>query len=429
MVRHDARRMLGGRPAARLAASLIAAVALLLAGAGCGAKPQWNAPGQKQPDQAKPPAVQLAISNPADGATNVATSTEINYTTDAVSSAVQLTDAGGGQVDGALQPDSSTWMPAKQLKWATQYTAKITGTNAKGESESKTVSFTTMAKPGSLARVSSMFGDGQVVGVGMPVIVTFGVDVAKDQRAAVQKRMFVTSTPSQEGAWNWFNAHEVHFRPKAYWQPGTTLQVRLATGGLPIGGKWYGAADVNVKATVGPKILMVADNATKQMTVTRDGQVLRTIPVSFGKSSTPTSSGNFIVMIKNKSEWFDSSTFGIPAGASGGYRTLVYWTQRLTWDGEYIHSAPWSVGDQGRRNVSHGCTNVSPANAEWLYNQTHIGDPVIIKGTEDRVKWGNGWTDWEMSFDQYVKGSAVPYVAPSTQPSVPASPEPTPSHS
>ena len=82
--------------------------------------------------------------------------------------------------------------------------------------------------------------------------------------------------------------------------------------------------------------------------------------------------------------------------------------QRLTWSGQYIHAAPWSVGSQGKRNVSHGCTNVSDGNAKWLYDNTHIGDPVVVRGTPRKLDWGNGWTDWDRPWDQYVKGSALP---------------------
>jgi hypothetical protein len=122
-------------------------------------------------------------------------------------------------------------------------------------------------------------------------------------------------------------------------------------------------------------------------------------------------------MIKNEWEWFDSASFGVPNDSADGYRTKVYYPQRITWDGEYIHSAPWSEGDQGKRNVSHGCTNISAANAQWLYGITQIGDPVIIKGTEEHVKWQNGWTDWDVPWAVYVKGSAIPYTPPAAAPS------------
>jgi len=126
-------------------------------------------------------------------------------------------------------------------------------------------------------------------------------------------------------------------------------------------------------------------------------------------------------MVKNEWEWFDSSTYGVPVDAGEGYRTKVSWPMRLTWGGQYIHAAPWSVADQGHTNVSHGCTNVSMQAADWLWHQVHLGDPVIVKGTERGLDWGDGWTDWNVSFDQYKKGSALPAAA--------ASPTPAPSPS
>ena len=410
---HPSTRVIGRRRLAALAAGL----ALSLLTAACSDNPKWRKPGETGPQDKTPP-VEVAVTAPAEGATDVPTSAEIAYTVNnADSSTVELTDAAGAKVDGALRADKSSWVPAAQLRWSTQYTAKITGTNSTGKSESKTLTFTTMAKPANTARASTVIADNQVVGVGMPIIVSFSSDVGKDQRAGVQKRMFVVSDPPQEGIWHWFSAKEVHYRPKEYWQANTKISVRVAVGGVQIAGSRWGLQDLSIRATVGPKFMMVADNATKMMTVTRDGEVLRQIPVSFGKPSSPSASGNMIIMIKNEWEWFDSSSFGVPSDSPDGYRTKVYWPQRLTWDGEYIHAAPWSEKDQGKRNVSHGCTNISMAHAQWLWQQTRIGDPVIIKGTEQRLKWGNGWSDWDRPWEEYVKGSAIPYTPPALDPS------------
>jgi lipoprotein-anchoring transpeptidase ErfK/SrfK len=415
------------RPAGRYgAAALALAVALVVGGCG-GDSARWYSPDGSPAagdDPAAAAPVNVAVTSPADGATNVPAAAEIAFTTDAASSTVELTDAAGAKVDGTLRPDKSSWVPGQMLKWSTRYTAKVTGTSAAGKAESKTVTFTTMAKPGNTAKASTVIGDGQVVGVGMPIMISFSRAIPKDQRANVQKRLFVTSDPPQEGIWYWWNDKEAHFRTKEYWQAGTKLSVRAAIGGLSLGGNLFGSADLTINASVGPKTIMVADNTNKQMTVTRDGVLLRTIPVSFGKKSTPSASGNFIIMIKNEWEWFDSASFGVPNDSADGYRTKVYYPQRLTWDGEYIHSAPWSEGDQGRRNVSHGCTNISAANAKWLYEITHIGDPVIIQNTEQHVKWQNGWTHWEKPWSEYVKGSAIPYVAPA-EPSTGPSDDPS----
>jgi len=369
----------------------------------------WHAPGSQATTGAPGAPV---ITAPADGSTNVPTSAEIALTGAAATTTITLTDSTGAAVEGKLRPDRSTWLPATQLKYKTTYTATLGGTGKK-------VTFTTMDRPNRLVRVSTPLFDGQVYGVALPIVVDLGSDIPTDQRANVERRLLVTSVPAQVGAWHWFSGSEVHYRPREYWQEGTTLSVRLATGGLPLGGTAYGARDVTIQATIGEKIVMSTDDATHTMTVQRRDQVVRSIPVSLGKPSKPSSSGAMVVMAKNQSELFVSTTPG------DSYRVMVYWTQRLTWDGEYLHAAPWSVGDQGKRNVSHGCTNMSTENARWLFGISHVGDPVIVKGTPRKLAWGNGWSDWDRAWEEYVKGSALP--APASGPANPGSGTATPS--
>jgi len=128
------------------------------------------------------------------------------------------------------------------------------------------------------------------------------------------------------------------------------------------------------------------------------------MPVSLGKPSTPSSSGTMVVMEKMTETVFDTTD----ELGSAGYRVNIQYAQRLTWSGQYIHSAPWSTGAQGHRNVSHGCVNVSPSNARWLFSKTLIGDPVTVKGTGHKLVYSNGWTPWNVSWAQFVKGSALP---------------------
>jgi lipoprotein-anchoring transpeptidase ErfK/SrfK len=423
-MQHEARPILPSGRTTRRSFMLVAGAAVL---ASCttdaGGKPPAAASPSSSPSPTAGPPVTAQITAPADGAANLPTAMEVAVTAgNAARTELVFVDPAGERIEAVPHQVAGSWVPARQLKYTTRYEARLTVTGSDGKTANATTSFTTMKKPGSLAKVTSVVNDGQTVGVAMPFIVNFGVDVTKDQRAAVQRRLTVVSDPPQEGTWNWFSGKEVHFRPKEYWQSGTKLSLRAAVGGLPIGGKWYGERDLAISATVGRKFLMEVENKTHQLTVTQDGQVVRTIPVSNGRASNPSASGNFVIMIKNEWEWFDSSTFGLPNDSKGGYRLKVYWPQRITWDGEYLHSAPWSVGDQGKRNVSHGCTNLSPANAEWLWKQTLIGDPVIIRNTEEHVKWANGWTDWDISWEEYVKGSAVPYQPPQPTASPSASP-------
>ncbi|MCY9555732.1 Ig-like domain-containing protein, partial [Paenibacillus apiarius] len=306
------------------------------------------------------------------------------------------------------------------LEYGQTYTATVTATGDDGKPATATSTFTTMAKPAKQIRVTSFLGDNQVVGVGMPLIVKFGRAIPEDYRDDIQRRMTVTSKPAQEGIWHWVSPTEVRYRPKTFWKANSTVSYKVQAGGLPLGGGWYGRADLSVDVKIGPSFVMTVDNRTKRMTVTRDGKVVKTIPVSLGKKSTPSSSGTMVVMEKLGSTVFDTRSEPDPANR---YVTEIDYAQRLTWGGEFIHAAPWSEGDQGYTNVSHGCTNVSAAAADWLMGITQVGDPVTVKGTEVKLEQGNGLTAWNMSWDEYVKGSALPVPA-GLKPTQSATPHP-----
>ncbi|MGC5661664.1 Ig-like domain-containing protein [Micromonospora sp. WMMD723] len=409
-----------GRRRVLAAGVLAAALALTSACTGSGGdKPSsWQGGGEEAAPKAS-----ATITEPKADATDVPASTGIVFTAkDAKDTTVTLTDAAGKAVEGKLAADGASWVPDGTLEYGEKYTATVTATGEDGKPATATSAFTVMAKPDKQVRVTSFLGDNQVVGVGMPLIVKFGRAVPEDYRDDVQRRMTVTSTPAQEGVWHWVSPTEVRYRPKEFWQSGTTISYRVRAGGLPMGGGWYGRSDLTVDVKVGPSVVMQVDNKTKRMTVTKDGKVVKTIPVSLGKKSTPSSSGTMVVIEKLRKTVFDTME---ELGPEEGYRTKIDYAQRLTWGGEFIHAAPWSEGQQGTTNVSHGCVNVSMKDGAWLFANTKIGDPITVKGTERKLQNGNGWTDWNMSWDQYVKGSALPYEPDAGQPDAGNTPTPS----
>ncbi|MEU7653513.1 Ig-like domain-containing protein [Micromonospora taraxaci] len=413
-------RLIRGGGRRRVFAAGLLAVALAFTSActdGDGGKPSsWHGGGETPAPKAA-----ATISEPAADAKDVPASTGITFTTkDAQETTVELKDAAGKAVEGTLAADGKSWLPAGALAYGTAYTATVTATGDDGRPATATSTFTTMAKPGNQVRVTSFLGDNQVVGVGMPLIVKFSRGIPEDYRDDVQRRMTVTSTPAQEGIWHWVSPTEVRYRPKEFWKTDSKVSYRVQAGGLPMGDGWYGRADLSVDIKIGPAVVMTVDNKTKRMTVTRNGSVIKTIPVSLGKKSTPSSSGTMVVIEKLRKTVFD--TFE-ELGPEEGYRTKIDFAQRLTWGGEFIHAAPWSEGQQGTTNVSHGCVNVSMANGDWLFKNTQIGDPITVKGTERKLQNGNGWTDWNMSWDEYVKGSALPYEPPADPDTTPTTPD------
>ncbi|MEV4478945.1 L,D-transpeptidase [Micromonospora coxensis] len=397
--------------------ALALAASLALTGCGDGEKkaefvggttaPSTDASQAPEPGDTSAPAASLTVT-PADGAKSRPVSTEISAKIPGGGkvSSVTLASADGKQVEGTMRLDGSSWVPSTPLKYGTSYTATVTGTGAGGETRQGTSTFTTMAKPKSMISSGLYLFDDRTYGVAMPVVVEFHPGIPEKDQAAVQKRMFVKTDPPQPGAWHWvYNGTQAYYRAPEYWKPGTTLDVRIALAGVPLSNGRYGNVDRSATAKIGRAFEMKVDNATKKMTVLQDGQVVRTIPVSLGKKSTPSSSGTMVVMEKKEKTVFDTMDSPDPENR---YRVDIDYAQRLTWGGEYIHAAPWSEGVQGRQNVSHGCVNVSMAMGRWLFAQTKIGDPITVTGTSRKLTAGNGWTAWSLSWSEFVKGSALP---------------------
>jgi lipoprotein-anchoring transpeptidase ErfK/SrfK len=380
------------------AAQLVTVVALgsVVAAAGCTGNPI---------DRVLPPPKPKIAVKLADNARDVPISAEIAAeVTEGKIDTVTLTDGKGATVAGAMRSDGSSWVPGKALKHKETYTARIAAKNDRGGTATTTTTFTTMGKPSRQTQTTLYAQSGETYGVAMPLTVDFDPPVPKAARAGVQNRLFVTTNPPQPGVWSWTSdGSQVYYRAPDFWKPGTKISVRAALQGLPMGKGGYGDKDRTASATIAKdKVTMEINNKTKQMSVFKNNKLARKIPVSMGKPSTPTSSGKMVIMEK-----FDQTVFDT-RGSADPYVVTVQDAQRLTWGGEFIHSAPWSVGSQGYANVSHGCTNVSPADASYLMRTSHVGDLVEIKGTEVTLDPGNGWTAWNQSWAEYLKGSALP---------------------
>ncbi len=392
------------RPLAVLAAALV-----LLAA--CTKTPTIQQPDQQatapsSPTPAPGPPATVALT-PAKGTTGAPASTEIGVkVTDGTIESVALADDAGTALTGFLRPDNSSWVPDQPLKYGSRYTATVTAVSADGRKTTETTDFTTMAKPGKrLGTGLYLFAD-KTYGVAMPVVVEFESNVPSSARAAIQSRLFVKTTPDQPGAWSWTSSKQVMYRAKDYWQPGTKIDVRVALEGLPIGDGRFGDMDRRGQGNISKdRIELIVENSTKQMTVKKNGETIKTIPVSLGRDSMPSSSGTTVIMEKLAKTVFDTMNDPNPANR---YRTDIDYAQRLTWGGEFIHAAPWSVQHQGVRNVSHGCVNVSMENAKYLFDLTRIGDPVTTRGTGRDLAPGNGFTAWDKNWDEWVKGSALP---------------------
>ncbi|WNG91338.1 Ig-like domain-containing protein [Mycobacterium sp. ITM-2016-00318] len=340
-----------------------------------------------------------------DGAVGVAVDQPVTVGAEdgVLGSVTMVNDDEGVPIAGQLSPDGLTWHTTEPLGYNTRYTLQAQSLGL-GGATSQQMTFQTHS-PENLTVPYLLPNDGEVVGIGQPVAVRFDENIPN--RLAAQRAITVTTNPPVEGAFYWLSNREVRWRPAQYWKPGTTVDVAVNTYGVDLGDGLFGQENVTTHFTIGDEVIATVDDSTKTMTVRQNGEVVKTMPVSMGKNSTPTNNGTFIVGDRFGHLVMDSSTYGVPSNSANGYRTEVDYATQISYSGIYVHAAPWSVGSQGYSNVSHGCLNVNTSNAQWFYNNTKRGDIVEISNTVGSILPGeDGLGDWNIPWEQWRAGNA-----------------------
>lgn len=339
-----------------------------------------------------------------DGAVGVTVDAPVTVNVaDGVLAAVTMVNENGKLVSGELSADGVHWKTTEPLGYNRSYTLNAKALGLGGEATRQFTFQTTSPAHLTMPYVAPL--DGEVVGVGQPVAVQFDENIA--DRAAAEKAIKITTNPPVDGAFYWLNNREVRWRPEHFWKPGTSVDVAVNTYGVDLGDGMFGEDNVKMHFSIGDEVIATADDSTKTITVRINGEVVKTIPTSMGKNSTPTANGIYIVGQRYKHIIMDSSTYGVPVNSPNGYRTDVNWATQISYSGIFVHSAPWSVGAQGYTNTSHGCLNVSPSNAVWFYEHVKRGDIVEVTNTVGGILPGtDGLGDWNVPWDQWRAGNA-----------------------
>jgi lipoprotein-anchoring transpeptidase ErfK/SrfK len=385
---------------------VVGLVAVLAAVAGCtsssgsgGSGGSGGRPAAGTTAQAAPATVAVL---PAADAAAVAPGDPVTVTAKGGTLTTVTVSGAAGAVKGALNPARTTWTSTDDLGFGARYTVTAQATNATGQTTSKTSSFTTARATKTVFPAVAPLR-GTTVGVGMPIRVFFDNPVT-DRKAALARMKVTTSVPTV-GAWRWFSDTEVHWRPKVYWKAGTKVALDTDLRGVSLGPGTYGSenADRHVDFTIGASHVSVADARTHRLKVYVNGKLTKDFPASLGKEvkGRYTHSGVHVVTEKKRAMTMDSSTYGLALDA-GGYKTPVQFATRISNSGEFVHAAPWSVAQQGRSNVSHGCVNLAPAAAAWFFGISQPGDVVSVTGTPvpltgkdtDVPDWTIPWSQW-----------------------------------
>ncbi|MFE2642841.1 L,D-transpeptidase [Streptomyces nigra] len=315
-------------------------------------------------------------------------------------------DATGRHVAGELSADGTRWHSTSPLAADARYTVRVSTEDEDGAPGRKVVTFDT-SRPASQKPLTVTFGPrAGKYGVGQPVTAKLSAPVrTKEERATVERALRVESIPAVSGAWHWVDDKELHYRPKDYWPAGATVRARSNLEGIRVGDRLRGGKSKSLSLDIGDRVIAVTDAGSHVMTVYRNGEVIREIPVTTGKPGYDTRNGVKVVLAKEGTVRMTSASIG----SSDFYDLIVHHSVRVTNSGEYVHAAPWSTGSQGYANVSHGCTGMSTANAAWFYETIKEGDivEVVNSGGEMMAPFGNGYGDWNLSWRKWRGGSAL----------------------
>ncbi|MGW3493774.1 L,D-transpeptidase [Streptomyces sp. NPDC001020] len=273
------------------------------------------------------------------------------------------------------------------------------GSAADTTSDSAAPRATAASQPGPepLKRLSGAhvnIADGQTVGVGMPISVTFSRPVPQARRADTERQLKVVA--GAEGSWSWvkdrnlLDGQRVDFRPRTYWKPGTKVTVHAGSG-------------ITRHFTVGRSLVATVNVRTHTMKVVKDGST-RTVPITAGAPGMDTWNGTMIVSDKARKVFMDSRTVGYGDAYADYYRYAVH----LTASGTYLHQNPKADTYAGRQNVTHGCVGLATdGTAKRFYDEVIPGDVVTVVGSKETVAPGNGYGDWNVNWADWRAGSAL----------------------
>ncbi|WP_230194799.1 Ig-like domain-containing protein [Streptomyces sp. NBC_00080] len=354
---------------------------------------------------------------PADGSDNASINNSAAVTVSkGTLTTVTMTTSDGTAVEGALSADKTSWKPNTQLERSTTYKVAAEAKDSGGLVAHENASFTTVSPDNSFIGNFTP-ENGSTVGVGMPVSINFNKEITN--KAAVQKGVTVTSTSGQEVVCHWFSTQRMDCRPEDYWKENSTVTLKLALDGVEGADGVIGVQQKTVTFKVGRNQVSYVDAKTKQMKITHNGAVIKTIPISAGSPDNKTYEGQMVMSEKFKETRMNGATVGFTDDDGKGEYDIkdVPHAIRLTNSGTFVHGNYWGAKSIfGSVNTSHGCVGLSDTKGAndsgtagyWFYTNSIVGDVVVVKNTGDKtVSPDNGLNGWNMDWAQWKAGSAV----------------------
>ncbi|WP_327744980.1 Ig-like domain-containing protein [Streptomyces europaeiscabiei] len=405
----------GARTRRRKGAQAVLPVLMLLAVTACGGgggsdtgsgDDKGKGSDRTASDKAATKASEAVVSiAPKNGADDVATNGALKVSAaKGKLSEVTVENDKGEKIAGEISGDGATWTPSIHLNSATEYKVHAVAKDSEGREAAEDSSFTTLTPKNTFVGIFTP-EDGSKVGVGMPFSIRFtrGITAPED----VEKAITIKTEPAVDVEGHWFGNDRLDFRPEKYWKAGTKVTVDLNLDGVEGRDGVYGEQSKKVSFTIGRSQVSVVDVKKLTMKVSRDGKVVKTIPVTTGQPGMETWNGQMVISERLRVTRMNGETVGY-----GGEYDIkdVPDAMRLTNSGTFIHGNYWGGGAFGNYNASHGCIGLRDtrggydrgAPGAWFFDHSMVGDVVVVKNSNDRtVDPDNGYNGWNMDWDKW----------------------------
>ena len=225
------------------------------------------------------------------------------------------------------------------------------------------------------------------LGLAMPVQVEFSEPVHGREKVTDHIKISAQDGQPIQGKWLWFGKQRIQFRPHPAWPARDTISVSIDPAGMKSARGGFLAHPVNASFSTGPDKRIEVYLDKQRVNVIENGEVIKTLKASTGKSKTPTVTGSFYIYARFPTKTMRST--GKKPGQPGYYEVKDVPYAQYFHEGYAFHGAFWH--NRFGQPASHGCVNLATRkkngrkdvneDAGWLYHWASLGVPVTVHRT------------------------------------------------
>lgn len=225
------------------------------------------------------------------------------------------------------------------------------------------------------------------LGLAMPVEITFSEPVQDREKAASSVTIVTEQGEILPGKPLWFGRQRLQYRPQTLWPAHQTLEVRLKPGPARSAQGGFLAEPVSARFSTGSDRRIEVWLDRQRVEIFENGELIKTLKASTGKSKTPTVTGSFYIYARFPKKTMKST--GLKPGEKGYYEVKDVPYAQYFHEGYAFHGAFWH--NAFGQPASHGCINLATQeknsrqgvneDAGWLFQWASLGVPVTVHET------------------------------------------------